>query len=124
MRNSELPKRETFLSEVLLTAAAHPFDWRDTKEVMQAEGAAPHGGLSVVAVILERETGEGHRVTGRTIADGFKVIKGDLRRDGWNPGPRWVERMLRNRARHDAAGVGHADADFILQYGMFGAIVY
>ena len=124
MHESELPKRETFLSQVVLRAAADPFPWRETKEVVQAEGAAPHGGLNVVAVVLERETGEPHRVTGRDVADAFKILKGDLRRGGANPGPRWVERMFRHRARHDAHGLGAIDADWLLQYGLYGAIVY
>lgn len=141
MEQGREAERETFLSHIVKRALRGGIDhWADVEELSYAHadgrterirtteiiGPAPHGGDNAKGRIIEVGPDEDlhveHDVTGKTIAEGFKMLVEDPSVLGVDPID--VQLWLRYRGRDDADDIEAEDADQLLQLGLFGRVRY
>lgn len=128
-------ERIEFLSDILTTAVEGGInDWAEVSEYKHEYCTPPVAKADTFAIVHEIEEDDevGTKVTIDTIARGIRVIKNMKRSDGtpFQPnyfgdgGSYWRQFLLADRTNGDDGDYDAIVADWIVQAGLFGEIVY
>jgi len=115
---SELSNRDQFYFEIMITALEGGVDWALGVEDVVRRGTG--AGAYYESYVLMEEDGRRHSVTPKTIRDGIKKMLSP----GFRINKDLRSALFRANIEGDSGEIDSDLADYIVQVGLFGELIY